>query len=433
MTSKDCTDTSLDDRVWAARLRTAQVLAQKPISPDAVPALVAALQDEHPKVRAQAAISLGCICDFSTVAVLIQALDDEDCIVRYHVVKALDRLGVADPARHSEVLSVFNPMFGDTDERVGFAASLALMRVASGSGTRGERAEDDGLFFEEWKRESWELLASYSRLCFLGDTSPLPPIDTLIQGLQDGNADERQRAAEALARLSDPQAVPALVEALGDEHPSVRRAASQALGFIGAPEAVPALIEALGNERVSGVPTSIISALGRIGDARSVKPLIQLLQEKGKGGNDLQGWRIVEALSQIDDERVLPALIQTIDTKDGLVRYRMIKSLGELGDPKAIPVLSQILVGDEEDEMREVAVRSLRKIRHPQAVDALIQALTNDRSWKVRAYAVKSLAEIKDPGNVFSSLSQAAQDKKWCVSLRALAAMMLLRYRSSRK
>lgn len=72
-------------------------------------------------------------------------------------------------------------------------------------------------------------------------------IPALIDALKDPNAEVRDRAAQALARMGPParQAVPQLIAALQDPDWKVRRSAARALGQIGpdAEKAVPALIE----------------------------------------------------------------------------------------------------------------------------------------------------------------------------------------------
>lgn len=87
----------------------------------------------------------------------------------------------------------------------------------------------------------------------------LPALPALIAALKDPQADVRDRAAQALARMGPPaqEAVPALVAALNDTDWRVRRSAARALGQIGpgAEAAVPALIEVIRNpEADRGAP-----------------------------------------------------------------------------------------------------------------------------------------------------------------------------------
>ncbi len=107
----------------------------------------------------------------------------------------------------------------------------------------------------------------------IGDARAVKP---LIAALKDRDMNVRRAAAGALGEIGAP-AIGPLVAALGDRD---GEAAAGALGEIGAP-AVKPLIAALGSPDLSiGVRKTVAGALGQIGDARAVKPLIAALKDR---------------------------------------------------------------------------------------------------------------------------------------------------------
>src|SRR5450759_2332909 len=80
-------------------------------------------------------------------------------------------------------------------------------------------------------------------------------------------------------KLKAKRDVKGLIKALGyQKDPAVRRAAAEALGQIGDARAVEPLIAALKDESW-GVRRAAAEALGQIGDARAAEPLIAALKD----------------------------------------------------------------------------------------------------------------------------------------------------------
>ena len=76
---------------------------------------------------------------------------------------------------------------------------------------------------------------------------------------------------EALGQMGDAGAVAPLIAALKDDTSSVRQAAAEALGQIGDAGAVEPLIVVL-RDASTGVRRAAVDALGRIGDPRALSP-----------------------------------------------------------------------------------------------------------------------------------------------------------------
>ncbi len=189
------------------------------------------------------------------------------------------------------------------------------------------------------------------------DTSP--EIDKLIENLKDENVDVRSAAVAALEKIGDTRAVEQLIEVIDygnherHEHVTdvgydmtggppteeflrmlymfdwdVSIAAAEALGKIGDADAVEPLINMLETgasnryEDRSGYPVTI--ALGRIGDSRAINPLVKELSdgcdeltEEGHGRSEEGGYipewyacqMVPEALIQIGDKKAIEPLI----------------------------------------------------------------------------------------------------------------------------
>jgi HEAT repeat protein len=89
-------------------------------------------------------------------------------------------------------------------------------------------------------------------------------VEPLIALLENGDAYERQGAAEALGWVGSPSATPALQAALADASDTVRRQAAWALGEIGDPAARDALVTASAEDPAPAVQAAAEAALSRI-------------------------------------------------------------------------------------------------------------------------------------------------------------------------
>ena len=142
--------------------------------------------------------------------------------------------------------------------------------------------------------------------------------ETLIKLLDDQAGGVRANAAEGLGRLRDRRATGPLIKALGDEDGNVRQIAAEALNGIGEPKwramitgnhedclrlgassdprAFEPLSKALGSRSMRGCAAE---ALGKLGDARAVGPLIAAMGDKDHQFRET----VTEALAQFRDRR----------------------------------------------------------------------------------------------------------------------------------
>ena len=248
-------------------------------------------------------------------------------------------------------------------------------------------------------------------------------------------------ASWALQAIGSETTIPVLIAALSDTSWRIRWAATRGLGALGAEarEAVPTLasalsdadsrvcegaafaLESIGPDAASAIPAMIAVLQAMPPDACQVidaaaapeEPTTQVIAPGGSislgdiaalGNTEMMAadstwtvrWAIVRALGAIDggSEQTVPALAGVLGDDNWQVRGMAMLSLGRLGYADGVPVLAQALA-DPNDEVRKAAAVALRLIG-PDAHDALaaLQAALGDRSETVRDEARKAIEEI---------------------------------------
>ena len=118
------------------------------------------------------------------------------------------------------------------------------------------KAPEEALVFDEYVLN--ELLSgdfvkvghAASEIKKMPDSAKEQYLDKIIPKLKDENGVVRRRAVSALGRIGDAKAVKPLIEALKDENEYVRRVVAEVLGRIGDDKAIDALTEALKDESI---------------------------------------------------------------------------------------------------------------------------------------------------------------------------------------
>jgi len=103
---------------------------------------------------------------------------------------------------------------------------------------------------------------------------------------------------------------------------------SEALGKLGDARAVEPLIAAL-RDGVWGVRSRAAEALGKIGNRRAVEPVIAALKD-----SDFSMWTAAEALGALGDARAVESLI--VGLKDPWIRREAAEALRRIGTPEAL-------------------------------------------------------------------------------------------------
>jgi HEAT repeat protein len=183
------------------RIHAVRVLGRMgPEAKDAVPQLVAALEDSEPELGGEINFALGAIGPDASAAVpaLTAMVNDENDSLRYSAVFALGEIGpAAAEATSALVGNVKNPK--EKDPFLTFASALALSRIHPDNERVAKRV-----------------------------------VPILITGLKHERANVRMETAHALGDIGEEakSATAALREALDDADEQVRSAAATALGMI---------------------------------------------------------------------------------------------------------------------------------------------------------------------------------------------------------
>jgi HEAT repeat protein len=117
-------------------------------------------------------------------------------------------------------------------------------------------------------------------------------------------------AVQILSTINDVSAKQALLPLLDHADRNIAQAAVEAVGHMRAQEAVPALIRLLAGD--PWLQFAAASALGRIGDARAVGPLLERLDD------EVLAEMVVEALGRIGDAAALAPLLDRLVASDRL-------------------------------------------------------------------------------------------------------------------
>jgi len=216
----------------------------------------------------------------------------------------------------------------------------------------------------------------------------------------------RLRAVEALGKIGDARAVEPLIEVLKDEYEPIQRsAAAEALVNIGEP-AVEPLIQAMKDS--NNVLWKAVWILGKIGDARAAESLISAMEDNV----DLR-WKAAEALEEIGDARAIRPLILAMENNNINIRNKAVRVLGKIRDIRAVePLIEALMDEDNIDDVGEAfrcaVAEALGKIGDLRAVEPLIEALKDYNEW-VRWSAAEALENIGEPA--VNPLIQALKDE----------------------
>lgn len=245
----------------------------------------------------------------------------------------------------------------------------------------------------------------------------------------------RARAALALGRFQQPEAIDSLAQALHDPVAEVRGAAAFALGQIGLQFKIDGdtsnsacaqpLMAALVSETDPGIRARMLDALGHAGTRASIsfltknlnsdRPLLQAAAALAIGR--LAYWQLVDfaatsalipllraemtetraaaayALLRMKDPSARQALRQSLEDSDALVRALAARALGDLNDHHAIAGLAQRL-SDPDWRVAVNAMRSLGNMGDSVAASYLLPFLDHQNEHLQRS-AISALAKLK--------------------------------------
>ncbi len=212
-------------------------------------------------------------------------------------------------------------------------------------------------------------------------------VTPLIETLQSKDASLIPLVQQILARI--PSAAPTLIKLLSTAHPVIRGRAAEIFTISKDHAAIPALLDAVRGEYFTVRSRSAL-ALGKIGDAKAIQPLLNLLKDPE------------------DEVRIAACL--------ALCLFR---------NPSTFDDITNVLLDDPKIEVRQAAARALGNTQHPAALPYLMEALHDSFWWYEREYGVGDLllAIEKMGTSAVDPLIEALRDKEGTV--RKFAALLL--------
>lgn len=308
---------------------------------------------------------------------------------------------------------------------------LVRSRAAKALGTRGDRRAVSPLM---------EALVAAS-----GES---PDIDVHLEALKSDDWAKRSNAAGALGRSGNTRAVEPLIAALKDRNPFVKSNAVRALGNIGDPRAVQSLIEAL-NDSDRNVRLVIVGALAQFRDGQAEAGLrkaqkdsdwlvrsqadFALSQRQNKNaplpltGDSQFRASAVEALGRLGDRRAVKFLTELLQDRAPRVRIAAAEALGRIGDTSAAAALVDA-TKDDEGRMRITAAEALPALDADLAIQPLIDLLNSDDP-KARIRAADALGKMRDARAaepLVSALERAMRNDAGNVSASLANAVVLI-------
>ena len=262
-------------------------------------ALIAALDDDRPEVRAEACSSLGGLADPAALAMLIRRLDDGAPAVRQNAAIALG--AIADPRGFEPLALALRE--GPADLRFQAATSLAEIDPKRAFDAVSAALDDRD---PQVVGAAALALAAIPAMCDVPAPLVARARTALVERLDHPNDDARFEVAYALAELGDPAGRPVLVRAASV--PERAWDAATALTTLGTAADAAALADVLADRKVP--PEATVLAAGsllRIGCDATAAARRVLLAGLAVRKTNVRGLA-VEQLAVVGGDWAVPAL-----------------------------------------------------------------------------------------------------------------------------
>jgi len=285
-------------------------------------AMVAALCDTDPNVRAAAADALGVIGGEAVVAPLFACVTnvDEDQLVRFSALRALASLEAQVPAAE---------LNGVLEDPVLCPAGYALLGHAEGEDT------------------SECLLKGLAAKSRAGREAAMEALLRTLSRVDGGESERLIERIQAAALASD-TLIPLTTERLPDADLATRLVLIQFLGLVGARESVRAILEASRDEAIAEVAQATLESMGEVAEA--------VVDEAWEDLDDVLRRHACRFMARTRGEVGSARILSALDGDDVELRASAARALGERGEPSALPALVrrlEVAARDDEIEAEE--------------------------------------------------------------------------------
>lgn len=240
--------------------------------------------------------------------------------------------------------------------------------------------------------------------------------------LRSRDGGTRARAARKLGVPGRTANVADLEALLRDAEPAVRCAAIEALGAVGGAEVVPPLLAAARHAdgvrpeaEAAAVREAVIAALAATGEA-GVPGLLEAVADRQPRVREC----VVAALGAIGGERAADGLTRALNDDRSALRQLAAKALGRAAGGRAVEPLARAL-GHKDAATRRAAAEALGETGSDEAVPELQRALA-DSDRGVQAAVVQALAALGRGGAIDALVAALARPER---EVRQAAAQAL--------
>ncbi len=183
----------------------------------------------------------------------------------------------------------------------------------------------------------------------------VPKLQQIYQA--NSNKNTRQAALDGLAFIGDPTSNPVFIKALGSQDKNERQYAAEGIARSRDAEALNDLQKRLAIEKDGGVKLAIQFALASIGRPQSLNSLVDALSSRTRG--DVAESYLVELARR---KNLLTALYPSLNNGDASVRRRLCDVLMYSGDSSSLPYVER-LTHDHNSGVAAEALRAAQAIR----------------------------------------------------------------------
>ena len=207
-------------------------------------------------------------------------------------------------------------------------------------------------------------------------------VDAVLPLLRSDDASIRNVAMDILREIGNDN-MEAMRTSLHDPDPDIRIFISDILGHSSSREAGQLLCEALLKDPEVNVRYQAAVSLGNLGYPETVESL-----RKAMNDEEWVQFAVVEALTKINDDRTVAALVQALPTASPLVCSAIIDALGSMGDIKTIPLLFKSLE-NVSVALRHKTVKAIVQILGGQSLSLLAPKMQE----RLRVYLLDALTD----------------------------------------
>jgi len=331
------------------------------------------MHDTNAEVRKIAVKAAGIQQEAVAVPKLGAALHDPDISVRMAAVMAIADFRT--PMLVADLLG----MIGSADESLDYTIVRALGMMAA--------KDAENFLLDYLEKGAVSRRVEYAVLETLGKISAASASETVRHRyLSSPEPDIRRLAVEILGQMGDTNSIQAVESALGDSHWSVRVAALHVLGKLGGTREIPLMLESL-NDPDNMVRKHAILALGDIRAVPAISSLVPLLADSEmsrhafisllKFGRQGLPWlhrhmmrnytvdvrvRLIDLIGKIGDRKSVDPLMELLDDPSPAIRLAAIDSLAFCFDGMLLKKLTGLRKNDNNDEVRERADLALKTL-----------------------------------------------------------------------